>query len=53
MVPRIIATLVLLSTVSPLAFAASLAADLQKSWAQQKGQLMRAVEAMPEESFDF
>ena len=33
MIRHFIAALVLLSTVSPAAFAASLAADLQKSWA--------------------
>ena len=50
---RTITTLALLSCVSSVAFGASLAADLQKSWAQQKDLLTRAVDAMPEESFSF
>ena len=50
---RTITTVALLSCVSSVAFGASLAADLQKSWAQQKALLTRTVEAMPEESFSF
>ncbi len=50
---RTIATLILLSCASSAAFAASLAADLQKNWAQQKALLTRTVDAMPEESFSF
>ncbi len=45
----LIACLALSSTVH----AASLAGDLQKSWAQQKGLLVRTVDAMPEASFGF
>lgn len=50
---RTLITLALLSLVAPLAFGASLAADLQKTWGQQKALLLGAVGAMPEESFDF
>jgi len=48
-----ITTVALLSCVSSVAFGASLAADLQKNWAQQKAMLTRTVDAMPEESFSF
>jgi uncharacterized damage-inducible protein DinB len=54
MLRRTLATLVLLSLL-PLsaAFGASIAADLQKSWAQQKGLIILTASAMPDESFDF
>ena len=50
---RTVKTLALLFCVSSVAFGASLAADLQNTWAQQKSMLTRTVEAMPEESFSF
>ena len=53
MLRRCLTTVIALSFVSSVTFAASLAADLQKSWAGQKALLVRAVEAMPEASFDF
>jgi uncharacterized damage-inducible protein DinB len=49
-----LATIVLLSVlVASSAFGASIAADLQRSWAQQKGLLLMTAKAMPAESFDF
>ncbi len=42
-----------LSIAASPAVAASLAADLQKNWAQQKAMLTAAADAMPEESFGF
>ena len=53
MIRRTITAVAFLSCVSSVAFGASLAADLQKTWGQQKAMLMRTVAAMPEESFSF
>jgi uncharacterized damage-inducible protein DinB len=50
--PALLSALFLSIAASPT-FAASIAADLQKNWAQQKEMLTRSADAMPEESFDF
>jgi len=42
----------LFSLAAPVAFGASIAEDMRKSWSQQKAILVRTVDAMPEESFD-
>ncbi len=52
MLARILSVL-FLASLSTAAFGASLAADLQKSFAQQKALLGRTIAAMPEESFGF